>query len=201
MKIMKKIGVKLLFPLLFIILSCSNNKPKTVIIDGKEYVAMSIPEDKTNDVLDFDKPAEPYYDDTLYEWDLGCNINEASLEIGTKVEEGDVTFVVATREDKVIFKKTKDVDFKTKKGLTIKDRLSRYLEVYGAEFFIEPGTCVFLKLEDDWRACIAMADMTLNLDEAILYFYKVDPNYSRPMTLKEWNEFIDPRYSRDDSEF
>ncbi|MBP5443259.1 MAG: hypothetical protein J6Y60_08460 [Treponema sp.] len=89
MKIMKKIGLKLLFPLLFIILSCSNNKPKTVIIDGKEYVAMSIPEDKTNDVLDFDKLAEPYYDDTLYEWDLGCNINEASLEIGTKVEEGD----------------------------------------------------------------------------------------------------------------
>ena len=96
MKIMKKIEVKLLFPLLFVLLSCSSNKPKTVIIDGKEYVAMSIPEDKTNDVLDFDKLAEPYYDDTLYEWDLGCNINEASLEIGTKVEEGDVTFVIAT---------------------------------------------------------------------------------------------------------
>ena len=139
---MKKIGLKLLFPLLFVLLSCSRNKPKTVIIDGKEYVAMSIPEDKT-----------------------------------------------------------KDVDFITKKGLTIKDRLSRYLEIYGAEFFIEPGTCVFLKLEDDWRACIAMADMTLNLDETILYFYKVDPSYSRSMTLKEWNEFIDPRYSRDDSEF
>ena len=51
---------------------------------------------------------------------MGCNINEASLEIGTKVEEGDVTFVIATREKKVIFKKTKDVDFITKKRIDYK---------------------------------------------------------------------------------
>ncbi|MBP5575420.1 MAG: hypothetical protein J6X67_01455 [Treponema sp.] len=172
---------------IFLFVSCTRNNCRAQATEEKSYMPISIPEDKNHSEIDFEKPKEVPYDDALSSRDFICNINSACIKTGTKVQEGDISFVVATENKSIIFKKTKDVDFKTKSGLSIKNPVSKFLEVYGAELLVEPGTCVFIQLEDDWRACVSMAKMTIKLDEAVLYFYKVDSKYSRAMTLKEWN--------------
>ncbi|MBR0125980.1 MAG: hypothetical protein IJM03_11575 [Treponema sp.] len=168
--------------LIFVFLFVSCNRKEKI------YMPVSIPKDNILCEIDFEKLKDLPYDDTLTSLDFTCNINSACIKTGTKVQEGDISFVVATENKGIIFKKTKDVDFRTKSGLSIKNPVSKFLEVYGAQLFVEPGTCVFIQLEDDWRACVSMANMIIKLDEPVLYFYKVDSNYSRAMTLKEWND-------------
>ncbi|MBR6144255.1 MAG: hypothetical protein IKQ23_08225 [Treponema sp.] len=173
---------------IFLFVSCTRNNCRAQATEEKSYMPISIPEDKNHSEIDFEKPKEVPYDDALSSRDFICNINSACIKTGTKVEEGAISFIVAMENDSIIFKKTKDVDFRTKSGLSIKNPVSKFLEVYDAQLFVEPGTCVFIQLEDDWRACVSMANMIIKLEEPVLYFYKVDSNYSRAMSLKEWND-------------
>lgn len=184
---MMKNKIRPIFVLIFLLAGCTNNKFPSPEKEEKVYGQIFIPEDNIDYEIDLEKHMPFFYDDTLIPRDYTCNINSACIKEGSKVEEGNITFIVVAEVDKIIFKKTRDTDFKTKSGLSIKDPVIKFLEVYSAKMFVEPGTCVFLQLENGWRACISMANMTVNLEEPVLYFYKVDSNYSRAMTLKEWN--------------
>jgi len=177
----------LLWGFVFLFVSCNRNKYISQAIEERVYMPIPIAEEKSYFEIDFDKLTGINYDDKLSSLDLTCNINSACIKTGTIVEEDDISLVVAKEKDRTIFEKTRDVDFKTKSGLSIESPVSKYFEVCGAELFVEPGTCVYIQLEDDWRACISMANMVIKLDEPILYFYKVDPKYSNAMSLKEWN--------------
>lgn len=120
-----------------------------------------------------------------------CNINSSCIRQGELITENGIEFVVATQEGIPIYKKTVDPAFHTKSGLSITDSVLKYLDVYSGEIYIEPGTCVFIQLEDDWRACIAYSDFKVKLDAPILYFYRVDSRYTHAWTLREWNTYIE----------
>lgn len=190
---MKKNKIEIFFALFIFFIGCKSNNLSSTEKKENDYGAVLIPEDNIDYGINFEKNMSVLYDDTLKSSDYSCNINSACIKKGVKVEEGNITFIEVKKDDKTVFKKTRDVDFKTKSGLTIKDPVIKLLELYSSKIFVEPGTCLFLQLEDGWRACIAMADMTVRLEEPVLYFYKVDSGYSRAMTLKEWNDFIAPK--------
>lgn len=189
---MKKIKAGLMFAAVILLTGCASNKlPHQE--NEETYGVILIPPDNLDHEIDYEKRMSVSHDDTLTSCGYLCRINSACIREGSKVEEGNITFIEVKKDDKTVFKKTRDVDFKTKSGLTIKDPVIKLLELYSSKIFVEPGTCLFLQLEDGWRACIAMADMTVRLEEPVLYFYKVDSGYSRAMTLKEWNDFIAPK--------
>ncbi len=189
---MRTISKIIICLLIFLLISCTSRNNKLEKIDCIIYEPIIIPADTTDFETYYEEQKRIHYEETVDLIDVTCNINSACIKIGTEIERENISFVVVKEDDKIIFLKTRDFDFKTKSGLSIKDPVSKYLETYGTEFFVEPGTCIFLKLEDDWRACISMANNTIKLDESILYFYKVDSKYSNAMTLKEWNEYIIP---------
>ena len=185
---MKKNKIGIFFALFIFFIGCKSNNLSSTEKKENDYGAVLIPEDNIDYGINFEKNMSVLYDDTLKSSDYSCNINSACIKKGVKVEEGNITYIVATEGDKIVFKKTRDIDFKTKSRLSIKDPVIKFLEMYPANFFVEPGTCVFLQLEDGWRACISMADMIINLEEPILYFYRVDSSYSKAKNLKEWND-------------
>ncbi|MBO4386908.1 MAG: hypothetical protein J5817_07840 [Treponema sp.] len=152
-----------------------------------KYVAISIPPEN-EEVSIFDKDGNQSEEErSISEW---CNINAACIREGKRVKENGLELVVATENGVEIYKKTVDKNFLTQSGLSIKDPVSKYLEIYGNAIFIEPGTCAFIQLENDWRACIASSDLNVKLDGYVLYFYKVKEGYTHSMTLGEWNRYI-----------
>lgn len=118
-----------------------------------------------------------------------CNLNSACIQIGSTVEENNITYVICKENEKVIYTKTFDANFESEEGYTINSLVYELITNKPSMIFVEPGTCVFVQLRNEWRACVST---TTNIDlmQPVKYFYKIDNKYTNYMTLDEWKKFI-----------
>ena len=118
-----------------------------------------------------------------------CLINAGTIIIGETTVKDGITFIYAEENDKIIYIKTIDENFKTAEGLSIKSSLKDFFKVYGQDFQFEVGTCMYLELSDGWKACLSY-DYTIDFSGHILYFYKIDEDYSSHMSLVDYLDFM-----------
>lgn len=118
-----------------------------------------------------------------------CNINASTIKKGEfRIVEG-VLYVCVIKDGKIIYTKTNDKKFETKEGLSINSSLFDFFKTYGTDIKFEIGTCMYLELSDGWRACLSNS-YALDFSMPILYFYKIDTEYSRTMNLEDYINFM-----------
>lgn len=151
--------------------------------DGNSYVMIEIPAETDDNLFG---PINFHVRNEITET---CHINSGTILIGeTKIKNG-ITYVDAELDGKIIYTKTIDERFKTAEGLSIKSPLKEFFKVYGQNIKFEVGTCMYLDLSDGWRACLS-DDYTLDFSGRILFFYKIDEDYSWHMDLIEYLDFM-----------
>jgi hypothetical protein len=118
-----------------------------------------------------------------------CRINAGTIKIGKQKVENGITYIYSEENDKIIYTKTVDKKFKTAEGLSIENPIIEFLKIYGTNIQFEVGTCMYLELSDGWKACLSY-DYTLDFLGHVLYFYKIDENFSRHMNLVDYLDFM-----------
>lgn len=134
------------------------------------------------EMYSFEKENKPALDKT-------CNINASTIKCGILKTEHDILYICAEENGKVIYTKTNDKNFKTKEGLSIESSLIDFFRTYGTDIKFEIGTCMFLEISDGWRICLSN-DYTIDFSAPVKYFYKIDPRYSRSMSIEEYLNFM-----------
>ncbi len=121
--------------------------------------------------------------------DKTCNINASTIKSGILKTENEILYICAEENGEVIYTKTNDKHFKTKEGLSIESSLIDFFRTYGTDIKFEVGTCMFLEISDGWRIYLSN-DYTLDFSAPVKYFYKIDPRYSRSMSIEEYIKFM-----------
>lgn len=100
----------------------------------------------------------------------------------------NITYWAAIKQNRLIYIRTSDIQFETEDKLSVNSTVAECIEKYPNSVYVEPAVCIFVQLENGWRACISADLENIPLSAKIQYFYKTDNNYY--WTLTKWIDYI-----------
>ena len=106
----------------------------------------------------------------------------------------NITYWAAIKQNRLIYIRTSDIQFEIEDKLSVNSTVAECIEKHPDSVYVEPAVCIFVQLENGWRACISTDLENIPLSAKIQYFYKTDNNYY--WTLTKWIDYI-----RQDAEF
>ena len=112
----------------------------------------------------------------------------------SEIVSDNIIYWAAIKQNHLIYIRTSDIHFETEDKLSVNSTVAECIEKHPDSVYVEPAVCIFVQLENGWRACISTDLENIPLGAKIQYFYKTDNNYY--WTLTKWIDYI-----RQDAEF
>lgn len=126
-------------------------------------------------------------------------VNAGTMLQGKMLVIDNAEYGLAYNEGKLSYVETRDPNFLTEEGLSVKSTVAECL-MKGHAVEAEPGVGLFMNLKDGWRVYLSDGSESLHLADKVRYFCIIDERLSNSVDLQSWVDHIQNAIPCDDND-